>query len=234
MKSIFKRIVFTILPREFVEKLSTGNKSYSQEGEDVVLNRIFDKQSTGFYVDIGAHHPKRFSNTYFFYQKGWRGINIDPLPGVEHSFKEIRPRDIFISAGISDQKEELKYYQFKEPAFNTFDEVLAEERKQKSEQVGVVSVPCFRIDELLHQNDVSSLDFMSIDVEGFEMNVLNSNDWDRYVPKVIVVEILDFDFLTFPENPIYQFLASKGYFIFSKLFHSVVFVHHEYSNLVKR
>ena len=53
------------------------NYSYSQEGEDMVLKRIFDKQTKGFYIDVGAHHPKRFSNTYNFYLKGWKGINID-------------------------------------------------------------------------------------------------------------------------------------------------------------
>ena len=57
-------------------------KSYAQEGEDLILYRmIYGKIDKGFYVDVGAHHPKRFSNTYFFYRKGWRGINVEPMPG---------------------------------------------------------------------------------------------------------------------------------------------------------
>jgi hypothetical protein len=57
-----------------------SKKSYSQEGEDMILNRIFEFRNSGFYIDVGAHHPMRFSNTYFFYRKGWRGINIDAMP----------------------------------------------------------------------------------------------------------------------------------------------------------
>lgn len=61
-------------------------EAYSQEGEDLVLNRIFGEQATGYYVDVGAHHPFRFSNTAIFYKKGWCGINIDPLPGSKFCF----------------------------------------------------------------------------------------------------------------------------------------------------
>jgi hypothetical protein len=57
------------------------NQSYSQEGEDMVLYRTFETVKEGFYVDVGAHHPDRFSNTYKFYKQGWRGINIDAMPG---------------------------------------------------------------------------------------------------------------------------------------------------------
>ena len=75
-------------------------KSYSQEGEDMVLYRIFEKQKSGFYVDIGAYHPKRFSNTYFFYKRGWRGINIEPNPEAIKLFKKYRVGDINLEMGV--------------------------------------------------------------------------------------------------------------------------------------
>jgi len=67
-------------------------KSYSQDGEDVVLASFYEnmKNYRGFYVDIGAHHPVRFSNTWMFYKNGWKGINIDPTPGSMKAFNVIR------------------------------------------------------------------------------------------------------------------------------------------------
>src|SRR4051794_14772116 len=67
--------------------------SYSQEGEDMILRRFFEEHGKGFYVDVGAHHPKRFSNTYSFYKQGWSGINIDAMPGSMARFRRVRPRD---------------------------------------------------------------------------------------------------------------------------------------------
>lgn len=76
-------------------------QTYSQEGEDAILRRLFELTDKGFYIDIGAHHPQRFSNTYFFYLKGWNGINIEPRPGSSQLFNELRPRDINLELGIS-------------------------------------------------------------------------------------------------------------------------------------
>ena len=101
---MLKQIVKAILPKYLIEKLiiiknnyfdGFSLKSYSQEGEDMILRRLFEKQKTGFYVDVGAHHPKRFSNTFFFYKKGWSGINIDAMPNSMRLFDKIRPRDIY-------------------------------------------------------------------------------------------------------------------------------------------
>lgn len=95
-------------------------KSYSQEGEDIILRRFFGLNKKGFYVDVGAHHPKRFSNKYFFYKKGWKGINIDAIPWSMNVFKKVRPRDINIEVPISSKKQKLKYYGFNESALNGF------------------------------------------------------------------------------------------------------------------
>ena len=96
-------------------------KCYSQEGEDMILRRIFEGQENGFYIDVGAHHPRRFSNTYYFYKQGWRGINIEPNPDALKAFNSDRPKDINLQLGVSDAASILKYYYFDEPALNTFD-----------------------------------------------------------------------------------------------------------------
>lgn len=87
-------------------------KCYSQEGEDQILRRMFEKKNTGFFVDVGAHHPIRFSNTYFFYRKGWSGVNIDATPGSMVSFDKLRARDTNIECGIDEQEDVLDFYCF--------------------------------------------------------------------------------------------------------------------------
>ena len=100
----------TFKPRTALKKLASSlgldcrwPHSYSQEGEDLVLARYFAKSSL-IYVDVGAHHPTRYSNTYLFYSQGWRGINIDAMPGSMDAFRRDRPRDINIEALVSTSK----------------------------------------------------------------------------------------------------------------------------------
>jgi FkbM family methyltransferase len=165
-----------VIPKRYHKKLAQirteyiqgyAKKSYSQEGEDMILYRIFEGQATGFYVDVGAHHPKRFSNTYFFYKKGWSGINIDATPGIMAKFKKNRRRDINLNVGVSSVPGELTLYIFK-PALNTFDAKLAKER---SENTGykikrVTKVKTTTLESILSENLGSNkIDFMSVDVE---------------------------------------------------------------------
>ena len=97
--------------------------SYSQEGEDRILCRFFeDKKDPGFYVDVGAHHPYRFSNTQLFYDMGWRGINIDPNPEAIRLFSQCRQGDINLNVGIGKQRNLRQYFAFEESAYNTFDQ----------------------------------------------------------------------------------------------------------------
>lgn len=202
-------------------------KSYSQEGEDMILRRLFEKQKAGFYVDVGAHHPKRFSNTYFFYKIGWRGINIDAMPGSMNIFKKLRPRDINIEKPISDCRQVLTYYSFNEPALNGFSKELSEKRngldsykiisKEKLETAPLSKI----LDTYLPVNQ--SIDFMSIDVEGLDFNVLKSNNWNIYRPKIILIEILDSSLDEIETSEIASFLKQFDYCIYAKCFNTVFF-----------
>ena len=244
--SVIKNLINKITPNKLVQfyqqpiknkyktQLANGSISYSQEGEDLLLSRIFDKQKNGFYVDIGAHHPYRFSNTMLFYKKGWRGINVDPLPGVKHLFEKYREEDVTIEKGVSKQKQRITYFQFNEPAYNTFDKELATKRKEKSQLLKKIDIQCLPLSQILNDYPVSDIDFLTIDVEGWELEVLMSIDWNNIVPRVIVLEVLDFDFEKYENLNVYLFLKAKGYFLFSKLFHSTVFIHENSKKLVKR
>ena len=92
---------------------------YSQFGEDIIISKLL-KKSKGVYVDVGAHHPKRYSNTYLLYKRGWRGVNIDANPHTIKLFTTARPRDTNVCVGVGASEGELSYYAFSDPAVNTF------------------------------------------------------------------------------------------------------------------
>jgi len=203
-------------------------KSYAQEGEDLVVNALLHEKTKGFYIDVGAHHPKRFSNTYFFYKLGWQGINIEPRPGSKTIFDRIRPRDINLEVPISLKEKELTYYIFNEPAINGFDKQLAEERDGKNgykliDKKKLVAKPLKRI---LAENlpNTISIDFMSIDVEGMDLEVLESNDWSKFRPGLILVEDSNFNPCECESSKIYKFLSAIDYKFISKTFRTTFYM----------
>lgn len=202
------------------------NRCYSQDGEDLVLNRLLDGQAQGFYVDVGAHHPVRFSNTYLFYRRGWRGINIDAMPGSMQKFNKVRPRDINIECGVAGSAGKLMYHRFNEPALNTFDAAeAAHKNKSPYQLIDTVEVAVERLDVLLarHLPVGQQIDFLSVDVEGKEEEVLRSNDWSRYRPRFILAETLRTDMLNLGECPVVQCLRGVGYAPVGKAYNTSFF-----------
>jgi len=241
---MFNKLFKTILPKSVKEKLiefknnyfdGYALKSYSQEGEDMILRRLLENQQTGFYVDVGAHHPKRFSNTYIFYKKGWRGINIDAMPGSIKLFNKIRPRDINIEVAISDRKQTLTYYAFNEPALNGFSKELSDKRANQNNNYHIIfqkdietSTLTEIIDNNLPQNQ--EIDFLSIDVEGLDFMVLKSNDFEKYKPKVILIEIMGSSLSDIENNEISQYLEKYDYSIYAKAVNTVIFISNQFYN----
>jgi len=220
LKRITRRLANSVLPRH-------AEASFSQEGEDMVLRRIFEGQPNGFYVDVGAHHPERFSNTNYFYRRGWRGINVEPNPDASKAFTQARRRDINLQCGIAEQAGTLKYYRFDEPALNSFDRALVENRLLNTHYrvVQETDVPVLRLDHILenHLPAGIGIDFLTIDVEGFDLQVLKSNDWDRFRPVCILAELLSSDLEGVGSNEVFVFLKSHGYKAFSKTLNTWIF-----------
>src|ERR1700730_6525804 len=166
-------------------------ESYSQEGEDLILRRAFGTHSNGFYVDVGAHHPVRFSNTYYFYRRGWRGINIDATPGSMKLFHKLRPRDTNIEAFVSSTKQQVEFILFTDGALNGGSTNISRVPKgERYRSVGSCNLISRRLDEILEQSLPvrQEIDFLSIDVEGYDFEVLISNDWKRFRPGYVLVE----------------------------------------------
>ncbi|WP_421892744.1 FkbM family methyltransferase [Marinoscillum sp.] len=211
--------------KEFLRKLLSiyWTKSYSQEGEDLLLKKLLNK-TKGRYIDIGAHHPKRFSNTYFFYKRGWSGVNVDANPLSIELFNRQRVRDQNIHVGIGLKESELSFYRFEEGAFNTFEGGRLEELKTQSKFIGTEMVSVIPLSTLIDKFNISGqFDFMSVDVEGFDLEVLSSNDWNRLRPTFIVVEENLENLESIESSQIWQFLNGHDYQLFSKLHRSSIY-----------
>lgn len=197
-------------------------KTYSQEGEDLILRKVFGRKSNGFYIDIGAHHPKRFSNTYYFYKKGWKGINIEARPGSKILFDKTRPRDLNLEFAIGSEPKELTYFMFNEPALNGFSAQNVANLKDNKEYkiIKEIKLTTQRLDSVLtnHLTPAQHIDFMSIDVEGLDYDVLISNNWNLFKPSIIVIEDPYFDFKN--GSKISTFLESYRYKLFAKTFNT--------------
>jgi len=203
-------------------------RSYSQEGEDIVLRKIFDSQLNGFYVDVGAHHPFRYSNTEYFYEHGWRGVNIDATPGSLLAFSRVRHRDINIEAVVGTPEGEANYHLFQDAALNTMSSQRASEVREsgQSKELRQMKLPITRLDRILDRHLPASvkIDFMSIDVEGAEMDVLQSNNWTKYKPTILLVEALsELSLHDVLRADVTQYLEIQGYELFGRTLNTLYF-----------
>lgn len=202
-----------------------------QEGENIILERIFSKRNKGFYVDVGAHHPVRFSNTLNLYQKGWKGINIEPNEESVKTFKKMRPRDINLNLAISNMKNLCNYYKFRDPALNTTDIQICKLReKQGYKYIEKKIIQTQTLNQIfLEYCKNKSIDLLKIDVEGNELDVLHSNNWNKFIPKVIICELINVDFEKLFKNKVYKFLKSHNYLLYCKLLQNSIFFHKSFS-----
>ena len=220
----------SLIKNEVLNPEYIPSAGFSQEGEDLIIKRLLPADKKGFFVDIGAHHPIRFSNTYLFYKMGWRGINIDPRPGIMDSFDIIRPEDINLELAIGEgtsEEQSANYISFKEPAYNSVYVGQKEDVANSidSEIIDIRKVSLKSLDEVLeeHSESFTKINLLSIDVEGFEMQVLNGFTIEKYKPDIIVVEVRGFDISTCDSFEEYNLLVKNGYKLRSVLYHSLIF-----------
>lgn len=230
-----KQLARAIVPARVLEATRRGlerldpfvNLAYSQDGEDMILRRLFERQERGFYVDVGAHHPFRFSTTCYFHRRGWRGLNIDPNPEAIAAFARARPADTNVCVGVSDMTGDLSFHFFNEPALNTFDADLAAERAQLPgyRLLETRTVPVRRLNDLLatYLPPGQGIDFLSIDVEGMDLPVLRSNDWNRFRPHFLLVEAHERTVLAIENDPINVFALAAGYRLIAKTLNTLIY-----------
>ncbi|MFT3694670.1 MAG: FkbM family methyltransferase [Kofleriaceae bacterium] len=201
-----------------------GRVSFSQEGEDLILARMFEERPTGFYVDVGAHHPLRFSNTQLLYRRGWRGVNIDASPGSMAAFREHRPRDLNLELGITPVAGTHEFYVFDEPALNTFDSARVKELAATPYKlVRTVPVKCMPLSEVLAEHHIDQIDLLTIDAEGYDFAILQTVAWEIARPRVVVTEQFSRDLEELVTTPLHGYMRERGYRLAAKTFNSLFY-----------
>lgn len=187
--------------------------SFSQEGEDLIIDKLLGYKGDGFYIDVGAYHPRYLSNTYRFYKKGWKGINIEPNPEAFVHFKAERARDINLNLGISQNEGAMLYYIFDSEMLNTLSAEQSKYYQANGHKLkGTSTVNTKPLSSIIqaHIPQDTIIDFLCVDAEGYDFVVLSSMDWTRSKPKVICVELEKEDHGG-DNTQIVDLLTSKGY-----------------------
>jgi FkbM family methyltransferase len=163
--------------------------SYAQNWEDVWLHRAFSHQAHGFYVDVGANDPVADSVTKHFYDRGWHGINIEPHKTLCAKLRQARPRDVNLQIGLSNKAGSLKFYVVpSQLGWSSFAPVLGQHFRQMNLEVIEETVTVSTLAETLDKHAKQPIDFLKIDVEGHEREVVEGGDWQRWRPRIILIE----------------------------------------------
>ncbi|MFM0497616.1 FkbM family methyltransferase [Paraburkholderia caledonica] len=198
---------------------------YSQFGEDAVLREIISPAcSKGVYVDVGAYHPIKFSNTYALYKRGWRGINIDMDPIKIEAFRLARASDTNVCAAISSEKAVKNVYNFSNYGLtSTLDPEVA--ANGTATPTSVRSVETTTLDDVLEHSRYSDheIDLLSIDAEGHDYQVLMSINIEKYKPKIIIVESSSTSMRDVVGSRVYDYLEKRGYRLVSWTHLSLIF-----------
>ena len=184
-------------------------KSYSMDGEDVAIFGYFKNNKNGFYVDVGAYHPIERNNTMLLYRQGWEGINIDISSFSIKLFNHLRPRDINLNLAISKNEGDVEmYFQKKLSQLSTIKKNQAEKSFQGN--IKIKKINSKTLTSVLDNSRFKGrkIDLLDIDVEGADIDVLESLDFGRYSPEIICVEVIEENN---EDSRIFNFLREKGY-----------------------
>jgi FkbM family methyltransferase len=183
------------------ERTSAGAKSqvisFAQNAEDVVLARAFAGRRKGFYIDVGAADPVSDSVTKHFYDLGWRGINIDPLPEWHKRLMKARPEDINLPVGLSSERGQMVFYAAEERRVTTVSADVAATLREQGMKVAEFYAEVRTLADVCQEHvGAQEIEFLKIDVEGHERDVILGGDWARWRPLVVLVEA------TVPNSPV--------------------------------
>lgn len=162
--------------------------SYAQNFEDVILLRALRHIEHGFYIDIGAQDPIKYSVTKTFYELGWRGINIEPVSHWFRLLEQDRVHDINLNVAVSDTPGYLRLYEVLDTGLSTTEEVYARRHTEAGFDVQEIDVPCVTLDSICEANGVGEVHFLKVDCEGAETSAFRGFSFNKVRPWIIVVE----------------------------------------------
>ena len=193
----------------FKHKNFLNKKTYSLFGEDSAILKFFKNDKKGFYVDIGCYHPTHINNTYLLYKKGWNGINIDVSQFSIDLFKFMRPDDLNYKCAVSETKKKVNlYYQKEHSQLTSINKLTA--KKFIKGRLKKKIINSYSLEEILSWGKYKDyeIDFLDVDVEGADLQVLRGLNFSKRKPKLICVEIHQ---KNFKKHKIYRFLIKKKY-----------------------
>ncbi len=163
--------------------------SYTQNLEDYHLSLAFAGQKTGTYIDVGAGHPVADNVSFWFYERGWRGVVVEPQAGLAGLYARLRPRDAVV-CGLIGRHDGVADFHVVDRlhGLSTTVESIARQAQNLGASYRTVSMPIMTLARLCAKHELDEIDFLKVDVEGGEAGVLRSGDWLQYRPKVVVVE----------------------------------------------
>lgn len=213
--------------------------TFSQYGEDQVFKLLFQPGIVGTYVDVGSHHPAKGSNTFYLYNRGWRGVTIDPNPVFAEGYRKLRPDEPHLVEGVSPDGGELTYFEFADSVFNTLSADRADELQRMGKTfIGTQQVPCRSLEAIVDECLADrQIDLLSVDCEGFDRMVIESLNLQRHRPTVMIVE--DYDRLRSfrdgaGQSELHDFLSDEGYCPVAQLAFSSIYVSRNCRELMAR
>ena len=222
----------------FNRKIKYKKISYSLNAVDLIIDYIFKDKDIGTYVDVGAQHPISNNNTYLLFKRGWNGINIDLDRKNIDLFNLSRPNDINLNYAISDKEGETDFYFYHESSpINTLNKKVKEYQKAKISEIKKINT--FTLNNVFKKiNFDKNIDYLNIDVEGYEDKVLSGFDINKYKPSVVSVEYLDLKMkkLEFKNNNldnllnsnIYKYFNDNNYYFVNWLHGDLIFIHKDF------
>lgn len=230
IKRILQKVKYSFFPKPIVIREVEYN-TYSQAGEDAILAFLFaDKQIKNInYLDIGTNIPDHCNNTYLLYKKGNRGVCVEADKSLIPAINRVRPGDKIINVGVAvSDAAEADLYIFNIKGLNTFDAAEAKRRQATGtfNIIEVVKVPLMHINDIIQANFATYPEVLSIDIEGLDLDVLKSLDFNRYPIPVICVETCVFseNHIRPKDHLIAQFMLSKEYEVYADTYINTIFV----------
>lgn len=204
MKFRQNRFFYWLYKIQKIYKNKKPNSHYAEFAEDVMVNRILKKIKKGFYVDIGAYHPYKGSLTYNLYNRKWNGINLDISKSSIDLFNIARPSDININCAVSEFNGETFYYE--NSPINQQNSLIPQDENQKK-----IKIQSYKLSEILKMQNINSVDYINIDTEGNELEVLMGIDFSKINPTLFTIEDNSFDLNNEIKKKKIIFLKEKNY-----------------------
>ena len=204
MKFRQNRFFYWLYKIQKIYKNKKPNSHYAEFAEDVMVNRILKKIKKGFYVDIGAYHPYKGSLTYNLYNRKWNGINLDISKSSIDLFNIARPSDININCAVSEFNGETFYYE--NSPINQQNSLIPQDENQKK-----IKIQSYKLSEILKMQNINSVDYINIDTEGNELEVLMGIDFSKINPTLFTIEDNSFDLNNEIKKKKIIYLKEKNY-----------------------